>query len=167
MDAANSQAQHWSTVFATVDRAFGAAPRPSQFTDHPFCEECAEADEFFQNLDPEALEMVTEDPVTLPIPFLTTQAFHYFMPGLARWLQRAGPDYCAGDVLFHLENRLDTFDEEQRTALRDLLYVVYDALQTEIHESAFDYPTIWRILNQLDTGPRRPEDDRRRADPLR
>jgi len=55
-----------------------------------------------------------------------------------------------GEVLFHLENRWQTFGPDQRAALRDLLYLVYERLHDEIHASAFDYEILWRILNALD-----------------
>ena len=72
------------------------------------------------------------------------------MPGILRWLPRTGRQYCVGDVLFHVENRLLGFNAEQRAAIRDLLYIVYDRLKSEIESTAFDYATIWRILNELD-----------------
>jgi hypothetical protein len=93
---------------------------------------------------------VTDPPETLPLSFLTDDAFRYLLPGIIRWLPRTGQQYCVGDVLFHVENRLHTFNPDQRAALRDLLYVVYDRLEAEIRAAAFDYPTIWRILNELD-----------------
>ena len=58
-----------------------------------------------------------------------------------------------GDVLFHVENHLHNLNAEQRTALRDLLYIVYDRLESEIEQTAFDYTTLWRVLNELDHSP--------------
>ena len=68
------------------------------------------------------------------------------MPALARRMTRGGEEYCVGDILFHIENRLDTFTPEQLSAIRDLLYVTYEALHDEIHDSAFDYEMVWRVL---------------------
>jgi hypothetical protein len=136
--------------FAAIDAAFDS-PRPEKFTDHPDCEECADADEYFSNFTPATIAAVTDAPETLPISFLTNEAFTYLLPGILRWLPRIGQQYCAGDVLFHVENRLHTFDPDQRAAIRDLLYVVYDRLKPEIESTPFDYPTIWRILNELDS----------------
>jgi hypothetical protein len=137
-------------ALAAVDSAFGDCPRPEKFTDHPYCDECAEADAYFRAFTPWTLAEITDPPETLPISFLTDEAFSYLAPGLLRWLPRTGSAYCAGDVLFHVENRLHTFDARQRGAIRDLLYVVYDLLEHQIRSTAFDYPTIWRVLNELD-----------------
>jgi hypothetical protein len=134
----------------SIDSAFAVAARPDKFTDHPYCEECADADEYFQQFTPETMAEVTEPPETLPLSFLTDEAFKYLAPGILSWLSRAGKDYCVGDVLFHVENRLHRFNSGQRAALRDLLYVVYTRLESEIRATPFDYPTIWRLLNELD-----------------
>jgi hypothetical protein len=136
--------------FKAIDHAFAAVARPEKFTDHAYCEECAEANEYFRGFTPITLADVSDPPETLPLSFLTDQAFRYLLPGILRWLPRTGRQYCVGDVLFHVENRLHTLNAEQRAALRDLLYVVYDRLKKEIESTAFDYPTIWRILNELD-----------------
>lgn len=136
--------------FEAIDRAFAGSARPEKFTDHPYCDECADADEYFRQFTPVALADVTEPPETLPISFLTDEALSYLMPGILRWLPRTGGQYCIGDVLFHVENRLHAFDTAQRAAIRDLLYVVYDRLKPEIDATPFDYPTIWRIINELD-----------------
>jgi len=130
--------------------AFADRVRPEKFTDHPYCEECAEADQYFRAFTPFSLAEVTDPPETLPISFLTDPAFAYLAPGFLRWLPRSRDRYCVGDVLFHVENRLHVFDSKQRGAIRDLLYVVYEVLESQIRESAFDYPTTWRILNELD-----------------
>jgi hypothetical protein len=139
-----------TAAFEAIDRAFGVARRPDKFTDHPFCEECADAHGYFSQFTPETIAAVTDPPETLPLSFLTDEAFHYLTPGILRWLPRSGQQYCLGDVLFHVENRLHTLNPHQRAALRDLLYLVYDLLKPEIDASPFDYPTIWRILNELD-----------------
>ena len=142
-----------SAALASIDRAFAASPRPDKFTDHAYCEECAEADEYFRNFTPVTIADITDPPETLPLSFLTDQAFRYLLPGILRWLPRTGRQYCVGDVLFHVENRLHAFNAEQRAAIRDLLYIAYDRLKSEIESTAFDYPTIRRILNELDRSP--------------
>jgi hypothetical protein len=142
-----------SSAFDAIDRAFADTPRPDKFTDHPFCDECADADEYFRSFTPITIAEVTDPPETLPISFLTDDAFSYLLPGILRWLPRTGHQFCVGDVLFHVENRLHTFTTEQLAALRDLLYIVYDRLKSEIESTPFDYPTIWRILNELDRSP--------------
>ena len=141
--------QLWA-AFAAIDLAFADCARPEKFTDHPYCEECAEADQYFRAFTPVSLAEVTDPPETLPISFLTDAAFTYLAPGLLRWMPRSGDQYCLGDVVFHVENRLHVFDSKQRAAIRHLLYTVYDMLESQIRESAFDYPTVWRILNELD-----------------
>jgi hypothetical protein len=139
-----------SAAFDTIDRAFADTSRPDKFTDHPYCEECADADAYFRNFTPVTLADVTDPPETLPISFLKDDAFNYLLPGILRWLPRTGNQFCVGDVLFHVENRLHTLNVDQRAALRDLLYIVYDRLKSEIESTPFDYPMIWRILNELD-----------------
>lgn len=145
-----TQDDYWTAAFEALDRAFGDSPRPEKFTDHPYCEECADAHQYFSAFTPVTPADVTEPPETLPIPFLTDGAFLYLLPGMLRWIPRTGRQYCIGDVLFHIENRLHAFKPDQRLAIRDLLYLVYDRLEPEIRASAFDYPTIWRLLNELD-----------------
>ena len=137
-------------AFAAIELAFSSCTRPEKFTDHPYCEECAEAAQYFRAFTPVSLPEITDPPETLPISFLTDPAFAYLAPGFLRWLPRSGDRYCVGDVLLHVENRLHVFDSKQRAAIRDLLYVVNEVLESQIRESAFDYPTIWRILNELD-----------------
>jgi hypothetical protein len=140
---------HWASVWQAIDRAFGTR-RPEKFTDHPYCEECANADEYFRGFTPETIAEVTEPPETLPLSFLTEEAFLYLAPGILRWLPRAGHLYCLGDVLFHVERWLYVMNARQRAALRDLLYALYEHMEAEIRATPFDYPTIWRILNDLD-----------------
>jgi hypothetical protein len=139
-----------SAALAALDRAFAGSPRPGKFTDHPYCQECAEAHEYFRDFTPLTITDVTDPPETLPLSFLTDQAFSYLLPGILRWLPRTGPQFCVGGVLFHVETRLHTLNPEQRAVLRDLIYIVYDRLKSEIESTPFDYPTIWRILNELD-----------------
>jgi len=144
-----SNATNWRPLFDAIDRAF-EVPRPEKFTDHPYCDECAEADAYFQTFDRETFAEVTDGPETLPLSFLTQDAFIYYWPSMARWITRSGKYYCVGDVLFHLENRVDALTPEQMSATRDHLYAVYDALKPEIEASPFDYERLWRILNALD-----------------
>ena len=140
---------YWRPLFDAIDRAFDV-PRPEKFTDHAYCEECAEADAYFRTFDRETFAEVTDGPETLPLSFMTQDAFIYFWPSMTRWITRSGKHYCVGDVLFHLENRVDAFTPDQKAATRDLLYAVYDALKPEIDASPFDYARLWRILNTLD-----------------
>jgi len=139
-----------ASAFAATDAAFASIERPEKFTDHPYCDECAGADEYFRNFTPLTFADVTDQPETLPLSFLTDQAFVYLLPGTLRWLPRTGRQYRVGDMLFHVENRLHTLNPQQRAALRDLLYIVCVRLKSHIETTAFDYPTIWRILNELD-----------------
>ena len=142
-----------ASAFASIDAAFVDSPRPEKFTDHPYCGESADADESFGRFTRATIADVTEPPETLPLSFLTDQAFSYLLPGILRSLPRTGQQYCVGDVLFHVENHLHNLNAEQRTALRDLLYIVYDRLESEIEQTAFDYTTLWRVLNELDHSP--------------
>ena len=79
-------------VLGTVDHAFAGMPRPEKFTDHPYREECASADECFRQFTPATIAEVTQPPETLPISFVTDQAFSYLLPGILRWLPRSGPN---------------------------------------------------------------------------
>jgi hypothetical protein len=108
-----------ASAFAAIDAAFDS-PRPKKFTGHPYCEECAEAHEYFRDFTPLTITDVTDPPETLPLSFLTDQAFSYLLPGILRWLPRTGRQYCVGDVLFHIETRLHTLNTNQRAAIRDL-----------------------------------------------
>jgi hypothetical protein len=139
-------------AIAAIDRAFAGAQRPKHFTNYTHCCECSEEDIWFSQQTPESIEAVAH-PETIGVSVLTNEAFHYFMPAFARRMTRGGEEYCVGDILFHIENRIDTFNPEQLSAIRDLLYVTYEELHDEIHESPFDYEWIWRVLNQLDATP--------------
>lgn len=140
----------WDGCVRRVDELFAHVRRPEHFTDHTHCCECSDSDDFFQKHTPATLAALTDPPETLPYSFLTEHAFHYFMPAFIRMLARTGSDYCVGDMLFFLENKLDTFTQEQRAVIRDALYLVYDRSQAEIHSSVWDYESLWRILNRLD-----------------
>jgi hypothetical protein len=136
--------------FTGIDEAFGDTRRPEHFTKYQHCCECFESDEFFQGHTPATLPGTEQPPECLPIAFLTPHAFGYFMPALMRMAARGGEKYCLGDILFHVEIRLDRFTVDQRRAVRDLLYAIYDELQSQIHGAVFDYEAVWRILNRLD-----------------
>lgn len=136
---------------AAIDRAFSAVGRPEHFTNHTHCYECQESDDYFHQHSIESLASVSEPFETLPIAFLTDDAFVYFMPALARAMIRSGDDYSADTILPFLELRLHIFDNTQCAALRDLLYAFYERLHDRIHETAFDYSTIARILETLET----------------
>jgi len=140
----------WTPYLDRIDRAFARAERPEHFTNYTHCCECSDSDEFFQALTPDQLLALPDPPETLPFAFLTEPAFYYYMPAFARMLTRSGDRYCVGDILFFIENRLHAFDDAQRSAIRNLLYAVYDRLKPEIEATPFDYPMVWRILNQLD-----------------
>jgi hypothetical protein len=129
-----------ASVYEAIDRAFSGAQRPEKFTDHPYCEECADAHDYFSRFTPATIADVTDPPETLPLSFLTDDAFHYLAPGILRWLPRSGQQYCVGDVLFHVENRLHTLSPTQRAALRHLLYLLYDHLKPEIDASPSTTP---------------------------
>jgi hypothetical protein len=145
--------QQWDSCVQRIDALFADATRPDHFTNYTHCCECSDSDDFFQGHTPETLAALMNPPETLPYAFLTEQAFHYYMPAFIRMLARTGEDYCVGEILFFLENRLDTFTNEQRSAIRDALYLVYERSQAQIHSSLWDYETIWRILNRLDEAP--------------
>jgi hypothetical protein len=38
-----------SAALAAADGAFAQVVRPDKFTDHPYCDECADPDEYFRN----------------------------------------------------------------------------------------------------------------------
>jgi hypothetical protein len=139
----------WDETFAAIDAAFADATRPEHFTNIEHCCECADEDAFFQGHTPESLAEQLY-PETIGLAFLTQDAFAYFLPALVRMLPRSFPHYCVGDVLFHVENRLDTLTPTQRAAIRDLLYLTYEKKKAEIDASPFDYEQIWRMLNDLD-----------------
>lgn len=141
--------EEWEAAFQAIDRAFTGAERPEHFTNFEHCCECADEDAFFQQQTPEILAEHLY-PETIGLSFLTKEAFDYFLPALVRMMPRSFPHYCIGDVLFHVENRIDTFTPEQLVAIRDLLYLTYEKKKAEIDESPFDYEQIWRMLNQLE-----------------
>jgi hypothetical protein len=142
---------NFNEAIAGIDNAFAGATRPEHFTNYTHCCECSEEDIRWSEATRDSIE-AERYPETLGISFLTRDGFHYFMPAFARRMTRGGPEYCVGDIVFHIENRLDQFSAEQLSAIRDLLYVAYEELSAEIDDSPFDYEMVWRVLNQLDGG---------------
>jgi hypothetical protein len=96
------QSMKVTDAIAAIDRAFARAERPEHFTNFTHCCECSEEDIRWSEMTPEMLA-VERYPETLGIAFLTREAFHYFMPALARRMTRGGEEYAVGDVLFHIE----------------------------------------------------------------
>lgn len=142
----------WLACLARIDELFAEVSRPEHFTKHEHCCECSDADEFFKAHTPTSMAAFMDPPETLPFAFLTDAAFRYFLPAFIRMMGRDGKDYCAGDILFLLENRMDLFETVERSAIRDALYVIYDRQHAQIHASFFDYEAFWRVLNKLDRG---------------
>jgi hypothetical protein len=131
-----------------LDEVCSGVPRPEHFTNHPHCDECFAADEFFLGHTPVSLGVVSDFPETLPLSFLTDDGFRYMLPGIVRMLVR---DCGAVDLLVHFENRLDVFTVEEARALRDVLYTLYDVRSQEFEASLFAYETLWRVLDRLDS----------------
>jgi hypothetical protein len=134
-------------ALARLDEVCSRIPRPAHFTDHPHCDECFEADQFFRTHTPVSLAAVTEFPETLPIAFLTDDGFRFMLPGLVRLLER---DCRATDLLVLLENRVDAFTVDEAAALRDVLYTLYDVKRLEFDAGFFAYETLSRVLERLD-----------------
>jgi hypothetical protein len=122
--------------------------RPEHFTNHEHCDECAEADAFFALHTPESLGALQVPVETLPLSFLTPDAFRYFLPGLLRQMDR--DPHAAGDILFQLENRLYVLTADEAKMTRDALYGVYERHEAVIHSGYFAYEALWRVLDTLD-----------------
>jgi len=148
----------WTPPSEAIDRAFAGAAHPEKFTDHPYCEECADAHEYFSAFTPETLAKVTDPPETLA--HLVPHRRGVRVPAAGH----AALDHAHGDAVLRPATCSSTsrtachaLSEEQRCAVRDFLYLVYDRLAERIHETAFDYPMLWRILNDLGGSTRLPE----------
>ena len=122
--------------------------RPDHFTNHEHCDECAEADAFFASHTPESLGVLEVPVETLPLSFLTPDAFRYFLPGLLQQLDR--DPRAAADIVFQLENRLHTLSTYDAKMTRDALYGVYERHRDAIHSGYFAYEALWRVLDVLD-----------------
>ena len=132
---------------ARIDEVCARVARPEQFTDHPHCEECAEANEFFATHTPASLGAFRAPPETLPLAFLTPHAMRYFLPALLRMLVF---DPRATDVLNLIENRLDILNNDEAAALRDVLYTIYDRSSRELHSGFFTFEALCRVVDRLD-----------------
>ena len=130
-----------------LDEVCSRIPRPEHFTNHPHCDECFAADEFFLAHTPVSLAAVPDFPETLPISFLTDDGFRFMLPGLVRLLAR---DCRASDLLVQLENRLDILTINEAAALRDVLYALYDVKRRDFEAGFFAYETLLRVLDRLD-----------------
>jgi len=84
-DADGGDSQRDAAARESMRQAFAGCPRPSHFTNHRHCSECAEHDATLLARTPDTL---TRDDVGTfcwsPIPFTTPEGFAYFLPGQAR-----------------------------------------------------------------------------------
>jgi hypothetical protein len=128
-------------VFAAIDKAFATCPRPAKFTDHPYCEECADAQSFFERQNLETLGAMVFESESVPVAFLTEPAFLHFFPALARMMTR-------GDIVGLLqmtEGKLHLFNAKQKSALRDFLYELEPGSEWMAAE------TVERIVGRLES----------------
>lgn len=131
-------------MFAALDAAFGDRPRPEHFTNFMHCDECRDADEYFQRQTIESLGGLAYESEIVPVAFLTEEAFLYFFPALARMMAN-------GDVvglLMMTENRMDAFRISERIALRDFLVAFYEARKADVDGQWMGYETLSRVVDR-------------------
>ena len=70
----------WAAGYAAIDRAFAGSARPDHFTEHTHCCGCSDSDAFFQSHTPESFGVLPDPIETLPVAFLTEDAFATWHP---------------------------------------------------------------------------------------
>ena len=85
--------------------------------------------------------------------YVTKESFLYFMPGLARLALGKGDDYYLGQLLFHLDCRLESLSQEQKNALWTLLNYLFETMPEEI-EQEIDEDYLFKVMeNFTDNNP--------------
>jgi hypothetical protein len=137
-------------ILAEIADAF-AVPRPDWFCDAQHCCECAEHEAELQAETVDTLRReVMGDGGWDPVGFITNpDGFKYFMPALARLACATGPDYFLGSFLTYLNaDRVETFTERQRAAVKALLLHLAEALGPDI-EGGYDRDTFEWALGRI------------------
>jgi len=135
---------------------FGSAPRPTHFTNHTHCCECAEHDETLRKETVETLSYDCVRPGWDPLCFISPEGFHYYFPALVRLaLEGAGETYFIGQLVFHLEldgkrnSRYLKFTPEQRSYVVRLLHSLVETRADEIEEN-LDTDALFRTIEIWD-----------------
>lgn len=118
-----------------------SAPRPTKFTGHPYCDECAGANEYFQRHSIESLGALAYESEAVPLAFLTEEAFLYFMPAMARMM-------INGDktgLLLLVESKRHLFNKAQRRELVEYLK------QLDGQGEWMAAETLERVISELET----------------
>jgi hypothetical protein len=142
--------QEQDRILAEIADAF-AVPRPDWFCDAQHCCECAEHEAELQAETVDTLRReVMGDGGWDPVGFITNpDGFKYYMLALARLACATGPDYFLGSFLTYLNaDRVETFTERQRAAVKALLLHLAEALGPEI-EAGYDRDTFEWALGRI------------------
>jgi hypothetical protein len=146
-------------LLLAVQRAFAAVPRPEHFTDYRHCCECAEHDATLRGATPASIGLADlGNPGWDPICFVTVEAFHYYLPALARLALGRGRDYYLDQLLFHLcwpPERIARLSAAQRHALRRLLEHVFNTRFDEL-DSDTDREWLVQVIAALAESPTAP-----------
>ena len=132
-----------------VRNAFADIPRPTHFTNHRHCDECADHDRTLQAYDPDSIGLAQlGSPAWDPICFVTPDAFLYYFPALVRLtVADEGSDRYLEQFLFHVtydgeKSRFFThFNQSQRAATLATLQYIQTHKAQRINE--------WKLADQL------------------
>ncbi len=119
--------------------------------DAKHCCECAEHEAELQGETVETLRReVMGDGGWDPVTFIKNpDGFKYFMPALARLACATGPEYFLGSFLTYLNaDRVESFTERQRAAVKALLLHLAEALGPDI-EGGYDRDTFEWALGRI------------------
>jgi hypothetical protein len=113
-------------------------PRPLHFTDVNHCTECAEHDATLQRVTPDTIGLAElGNPGWDPACFMSTEAFIYFLPGLARLALGTAEAYFLDALLCHLrERRTGVLSAPQRSALLAFLRALPKSVLAEAAANA-------------------------------
>jgi hypothetical protein len=99
-------------LLAAIYAAFGDAPRPRWFTNHPGCPECEGHDALMQARDWDTLTHHDVRPNWSPVGFLIPEGFRYWLPAFMRLSLLDGPEdeACFPGVLYDYLGDPDAVD---------------------------------------------------------
>ena len=123
-------------VLLDVERAFADVPLPEHFlTDYRHCCECAQHETTLATAPPATIGLADLGNTGWdPICFVSVEAFHYYLPALARLALGQGADSYLDQFIFHLQRpeRISRLNSDQRAVLRRLLEYIFDTMPDEI-----------------------------------
>ena len=126
--------------------------RPTHFTNHKHCQECAEHDNTLRNATPDTLTFDDVAPGWDPLCFISVEGFKYYFPAMVRLVvEGEGETYYVDQFLFHLtpdgprNARIESFSTQQRAFVIRVLEYLLKIRASEIEEN-LDADHLFQVL---------------------